>query len=239
MALGHPAMLRWNAHRWFACSGGACSAILAQVAQEQDDLMLLAAWRGGDRELGSVLFRRHVAGVSRFFRTKVPDQAEDLTQKTFLALVESESRFAANSSFRTYLFGIARNQLLMHLRSKSRANARFEPLTRSAVAAGASPARIAAQQQQQQLILTALQNIPVDYQVALELHYFESMALAEIALVLAEPVGTVKSRLSRGRVILRETLESLAEPSELLRSAVSEMDRWASSLSGLTIGRTQ
>ncbi len=209
------------------------------MADERDDLVLLTAWRGGDRDLGNTLFRRHVASISRFFRTKVPDHVEDLTQKTFLALVESESRFAGNSSFRTYLFGIARNQLLMHLRSKSRTSARFEPLTRSAIAAGASPARIAAQQEQQQLVLMALQRIPVDYQVALELHYYESMALAEIAAVLGEPVGTVKSRLSRGRVILRETLEALAEPSELLTSAVSKMDRWASSISGLVIGQSQ
>lgn len=200
-----------------------------------DDLVLLRAWRGGDRAQGSTLFLRHVASVSRFFRTKVPQHAEDLTQKTFLALVESHTHLQDGSSFRGFLFGIARNQLLMHLRSQGRANARFDPLTRSAVESGASPARVAARQEQEQLVLSALQNLPVDYQVALELHYYEALSLAEMATVLKQPIGTVKSRLSRGRVLLREKLETLAEPSDLLRSALGEVDRWAHSLSELTL----
>ncbi len=127
----------------------------------------------------------------------------------------------------------------MELRTRTRAQKRFDPLTWSAVDAGASPARIAATCQQQQLVLSALQQLPVDHQVALELHYYEAMPVKDIALVLEQPVGTVKSRLSRGRLLLREKLETLAEPGELLTSAVGEHDRWARSLSDVAIGRAK
>jgi len=195
-----------------------------------DDRALLAAWRGGDRARGNQLFQRHIRAVSRFFRTKVPDAAEDLTQQTFLALAEVDVARLGEAPFRAYLFGIARNQLLMYLRGKSRAAQRFDPLTASARDAGAGPARIIARQQQHQVLALALQRLPIDYQVALELHYFESLQLAEIAEVVGRPLGTIKSLLSRGREILREQLEEIATSEELLTSLVGELERWMTTL---------
>jgi RNA polymerase sigma-70 factor (ECF subfamily) len=200
------------------------------VEPRAEDIALLEDWRGGDKSRGNLLFRRHVGSILRFFRTKVPENAEDLAQSTFLALVESREGFRGDASFRAYLFGIARNQLLMYLRSLGRARKRFDPLTWSAVDAGASPARLAAKHEQQRLVMSALQHLPVDYQIALELHYFEAMPLADIAAVVDEPLGTVKSRLSRGRGLLREKLEALAEPGELLTSAAGDLERWIASL---------
>lgn len=198
----------------------------------EDEFALLRAWQQGDRGAGQALFKQHSAKVSRFFRTKVPESAEDLTQNTFLALSQSGD-FRGESSFRAYVFGIARNQLLVHLRSRALADKRFDPLTTSATDVGASPAKLAAQRQEQRLLLQALQRIPVDYQVAVELHYFEGLKLDELAAALETPVGTVKSQLSRARVLLRDALEALAPSAELLNSAVTGLDRWMSSLTGL------
>jgi len=198
-----------------------------EAGDTPDDRALLEAWRGGDRKLGNQLFQRHIRSVSRFFRTKVPDHAEDLTQSTFLALAELDPARLGAVPFRAYLFGIARNQLLMYLRAKTRNDHRFDPLTWSAPDAGASPVRAVARQQQQRVLAEALQRLPVDYQIALELFYFETMQVAEIAEVLARPVGTIKSLLSRGRDQLREKIEELALGSEeLLTSLVGELERW-------------
>jgi RNA polymerase sigma factor (sigma-70 family) len=202
-----------------------------------DDHALLAAWRAGDRALGNQLFQRHIRSVSRFFRTKVPEAAEDLTQNTFLAVAELDPARVGAVPFRAYLFGIARNQLLMHLRTKLRAAARFDPLTASARDAGAGPARLVARQQQHVVLAAALQRLPIDYQFALELHYFESLPLAEIAEVLERPLGTIKSLLSRGREMLREYLEELASSEELITSIVGELDRWMSTLPELVGGQ--
>jgi RNA polymerase sigma-70 factor, ECF subfamily len=207
------------------------------TAEAIDDRELLVAWRAGDRELGNQLFERHIRSVSRFFRTKIPEAAEDLTQNTFLALAELDPARIGAVPFRAYLFGIARNQLLMHLRTKLRAAARFDPLTASARDAGAGPARMVARQQQHVVLAAALQRLPIDYQIALELHYFEGMPVAEIADVLERPVGTIKSLLSRGREMLREYLEEIASSEELLTSIVGELDRWMSTLPELVRGQ--
>ncbi len=193
---------------------------------ELDDRVLLDAWRAGDRERGNQLFRRHIRSVTRFFRTKVPDAAEDLTQSTFLAIAQLDPARLGDAPFRAYLFGVARNQLLMHLRTKMRADKRFDPLTWSAPDAGASPVKLVARQQQQGLLATALQSVPVDYQIALELFYFEQMSIAEIAASVERPVGTIKSLLSRGRELLRERVEAIAGSAELLASVVGEFDKW-------------
>jgi RNA polymerase sigma-70 factor, ECF subfamily len=202
----------------------------ADAPEPVDDRALLAGWRGGDRALGNQLFLRHIRGVSRFFRTKVPDAAEDLTQTTFLALVERDAGPATDVPFRAYLFGVARNQLLMHLRAKGRAAQRFDPLTHSAPDAGASPVRVAAAHEQQRALAAALQRVPVDYQVALELFYFEGLPVAEIASVLDRPAGTIKSLLSRGRALVRAELEALTSSAELLASLGNELERWMRSL---------
>lgn len=203
---------------------------------ELDDRALLTAWQSGDRARGNQLFARHVRSVSRFFRSKVPEAAEDLTQATFLALAEQRATPIA-SSFRGYLFGVARNQLLMHLRAKQRAAARFDPLVASARDLGAGPPRLVARQQQQQLLASALQALPIDYQVALELHYFEALPVGDIADALERPVGTIKSLLSRGRDLLRDQLAELAPSRDLLTSVVGELDRWIATLPELATER--
>lgn len=201
------------------------------AAVDEDDRALLDAWRRGDRERGNALFRRHIKSVSRFFRSKIPEAAEDLTQSTFLAIAQLDPARLGDVAFRAYLFGVARNQLLMHLRTKMRADQRFDPLTWSAPDAGASPVKVVARQQQQSLVAAALQSVPVDYQVALELFYFEALSIVEIAAAMERPVGTIKSLLSRGRDLLRERIEGLASgPAELLASAVGELEKWLGTL---------
>jgi RNA polymerase sigma-70 factor (ECF subfamily) len=197
---------------------------------DETDLELLVAWRDGDRERGNQLFRRHVRSISGFFRGKVAEGADDLTQKTFLALLEGADRFREDASVRTYLFGIARKQLLMHLRSLAGERRRFDPATWSIVDVGIDVARPATAHEEQALLLRALATLPVDYQVALELFYWEDLGVAEIGAVLEEPTGTVKSRLSRGRALLRRALAELAGSQALERSATSDLERWLRSL---------
>ena len=71
---------------------------------ESDDCVLLEAWRGGDRRRGEELFRRHGASVSRMFANKVPEVAEDLVQRTFIACLEGRVA-PTGSNVRAYLLG--------------------------------------------------------------------------------------------------------------------------------------
>ncbi|HFE45477.1 MAG TPA: RNA polymerase subunit sigma-70, partial [Nannocystis exedens] len=82
----------------------------------EDDFALLDAWRDGDLDAGSRLFDRHFESIHRFLRNKVGDETDEVMQRTLLACVESRDRFRRASSFRTFLFGVARLELLSHYR---------------------------------------------------------------------------------------------------------------------------
>ncbi|HLT34622.1 MAG TPA: sigma-70 family RNA polymerase sigma factor [Enhygromyxa sp.] len=200
------------------------------------DLELLDAWRRGDGRSGELLFRRYFAQLNRFFRNKTDTGAEDLIQTTFLACVEGRDRFRESSSFRTYLFGIAHNVLCAHYRRVAR-TADFA--STSIVDLGASPSGPLTRRDEHAALLRALRSIPLDYQVMLELSYWEGMKAPEIGEILSLPSNTVRSRLSRARAALREALERGVGTPELLRSTLADLDGWARSIRaelGLAIG---
>ena len=200
------------------------------------DFELLAAWRAGDKTRGNQLFGRHVRALLGFFRNKADDAAEDLTQRTFLALVEAQGDFRGDASFRTYLFAVARGQLLMHFRGRAIDKHRIDPLTWSAVDGGAAPRRGAIARQEQAVVLEAMRRIPLDYQIALELFYWQELGVAEIASVCECPAGTIKARLSRGRELLRDRIVELVDRDELLKSTLDDVDGWIRSLPPIVAG---
>jgi RNA polymerase sigma-70 factor (ECF subfamily) len=201
------------------------------VTDAATDFDLLDAWRGGDRSAGDQLFERHFKGLFRFFRSKVDDAiAEDLTQVCFLACVDGKDKFRQSASFRTYLFSIARNQLYMHFRKRGRQEKIMEFGTASVADLGAGPGTMAANKAEQKLLLKALRRIPVDFQIAVELYYWEGLSTKELAEVLGVPEGTVRSRLTRAREHLAKQMKELAESPELAESTMGDFERWAASL---------
>jgi DNA-directed RNA polymerase specialized sigma24 family protein len=78
--------------------------------------------------------------------------------------------------------------------------------------------------------LLALRRIPLDSQVALELHYWESMTAAEIGEVLGMPLGTVKTRLRRAKQLLEVELRALDVGQARLDLAGAGLDTWAREL---------
>lgn len=191
------------------------------AAPTEDDHALLRAWQAGDAEAGNELGRRYFVGVYRFFCSKVPEVAEDLAQRTFLGCVEGRDRLGATGSFRAYLYGVARKQLLRHFEGRGELRGVEQLSRRSILDIRTSPSQVIAAHQEQALLLEAMQRVPVDFQIVLELFYWENMSLAEIAAVVGIAAGTVKSRLARGRTMLRDALDELGLSSkdDLTRSA--------------------
>ncbi len=191
------------------------------------DFELLEAWRGGDAKAGSQLLRRHFDSLYRFFANKLGEEAQDLIQRTMLALVRSRDRFRGEASFRTYLFAIARNELYGHLRRLRRERALFDPAEHSIHDAGASPSQLEVKRRENKLLFEALSRLPLDLQVALELFYWEGLEGQELADVLEIPLGTVKSRLRRGKELLKKHLERLAKTGAELEKTRGDLEQWA------------
>ncbi len=198
-----------------------------------DDIELLEAWRAGDKEAGSRLLRRHFRTLFRFFRSKVSTGVEDLVQQTMLACADGVHRFRGDASFKTYLLAIARTQLLMHLRRHSRKGKQVVELETSVADVLGSPSLEVAGKDEQRLVLRALRHIPVDLQIAVELHYWEEMRIDDIAVVVGIPPGTVKSRLNRARRLVREWILQAEEvPAVLRETTAGDVESWALSLRG-------
>ena len=196
----------------------------------RSDAELLEAWRAGDVEAGRALFERHIGVLSRFFRNKVGDEREDLIQRTLLATVESRDRLRDGASFRAYLLRVARSRLYDHLARVRGGPTRPDPLLTSVADVGLSPSRIIAKTEQDRLLLLALRRLPIELQVALELHYWEGLTTAELAEVLEIPQGTVKTRLFRARKLLRDDLHALALSGALPPASLADLDAWAHAL---------
>lgn len=197
------------------------------------DEELLSAWNAGDGRAGERLFRRHFVSVARFFRTKVDGDVEDLVQRTFLGCLEGRRRFRGEGSFRSYLFAIAYRVLYTHYRT-ARADDRLDLSAVSLHDLSPSPSAIVAQQREHQLLLAGLRRISVDYQVVLELYFWEGMTAAELAAMLSIPLGTALTRLRRARERLKAVLAELAPGAPPPRDG--ELEDWARSLRDVVIG---
>lgn len=192
---------------------------------------LITAWRNGDNAAGEKLCNIHFDSIYRFFRNKVGAiECNDLTQKTFMAFLESRGRFAGRSSVRTWLFGIARN-VLSNFLSQRRRTAPPRPLDDESMADYVSDELpFLDHRPELRLLLRALRRLPIKMQVTLELYYWEELTMAEIAETLQEPLGTISTRLKRGRERLDAMIAELAESPSQCESTLHSFSRWAKGL---------
>ena len=176
------------------------------------DEVLLARIASGDRDAMSVLFRRGQQPVYRFalHLTGSPAVADDVTQEVFIAVIRDAARFeAGRGSVTAWLCGIARNFVRRRF-----AEPEHEPLQHED--AGQGPAVIPdplgdlTQAERLEALRRAVLSLPMRYREAVVLCDLQEMTYDEAARVLACPVGTVRSRLHRGRGLL--TAKMQAEP---------------------------
>lgn len=192
------------------------------------DRDLFDAWCEGDRKAGHALFSRHFASIRRFFANKVDDDVEELVQRTFTACIEGRERFSRRSSFRTYLFGIARNKLREHFRSRHRGATPLDDV--SVVDMGAGVSTVITERREQRLLLEALRRIPLEHQMLLELYFWENLSASEIGEIFDAPENTVRSRIRRGKQLVGEQLASLTSSARELESTLGNLEGWAESL---------
>jgi len=194
------------------------------------DLELLDAWRSGDSAAGEALFESHFEAVYRFFCNKLGHDVDDMVQQTFIGCLEARERLRGDSSFRTFLFAVARKQLLRYREGRYQGKGGFQFDESRVADLDASPTQLVVDHEEQGLLLRALRRLPLDLQIAVELFYWENMRSVDLAVVLEIPHGTVRSRLRRARDLLREEVERLATDPSLAESTLGDFERWMTSV---------
>jgi RNA polymerase sigma-70 factor (ECF subfamily) len=175
----------------------------AQPAIQTDEQLMLA-FSHGDPASFDQLFQRYSHPIFGFFRRRTSDlaRAEELSQETFVALIRSASRYQPRALFRTYLYAIA----FKILRADRRKTA-FRSFFFASDAAIDSVSGATKNSDEILWLRQALSRLdPIDREMLL-LREFEQLSYVEIADVLKLPLNTVRSRLFRARLALRELLE--------------------------------
>ena len=165
--------------------------------EPSDEELMLDVRGGGDG--GSVLFARYRQPVWRFFRRRVADagRAEELAQDVFTAMLEAAPRYAPTASFRSYLFGIAYNVLMA---SQRRASSPIQaPDVDFPAEAGPGP-------EDAMWVRQALARLDPQDREILMLREYEQLGYQEIADLQCIPLNTVRSRLFRARMALKQAL---------------------------------
>jgi RNA polymerase sigma factor (sigma-70 family) len=169
-------------------------------APESSDFDLLQQWVAGDRRSGDRLVRRYYMEITRFFMNAVGDQdRRELTQETFSQLCTAAARFGGISSFRSYLYGIARNVLNAFLRKRYRRaeiEAEFDPEIHTIEDAGSlTPSRLISTLVRREVIVQCLRELPVESKQMLELYYWHGLTADELGAMYRVPAPTIRTRL--------------------------------------------
>ena len=175
-------------------------------ASTMTDGNLLQAAARGDEAAFRLLYERHREVVFRFAYRMLQsiELAEEITHDCFLSLLKKPSRFeAGRASLKTYLCAAARNQAIKHLQREKT----FDELSNELPGSeNWNPLKQVIGAELSAVVRNAVAALPPLQREAVILFEYEDLSLAEVALIVNADVGTVKSRLQRGREKLRQLL---------------------------------
>jgi RNA polymerase sigma-70 factor, ECF subfamily len=191
--------------------------VTAPYAEGSEDTELVSRVLSGEEFLFEILVRRYqtrvVAHVSRMVGSR--EDAFDLAQEIFLKVFQALDRYNPEFKFSTWLFRIAGNAAIDHLRKR---RPRTVPLeipdaeSRSGVSAiehestDLDPYGELRNVQRGEAISRAIAELPPEFRELITLRHFGGLSYEEIARVKNMPLGTVKNKLFRARVVLKERL---------------------------------
>lgn len=175
------------------------------------DEVLVVAAIFGDLSAFDELVLRYQWAVLRTARGIVgADNAEDVTQDSFLLAFKALPSIDEPNKFAVWLNAITRNRAFRFLKETGKhSNKRVEFdefLLENISAFSNSPAK---ESETKQELALALEKVPTDYALVLQLHFLDEMPLKRIAAYLGAPLSTVKWRVHQGKKLLREEVENL------------------------------
>jgi RNA polymerase sigma-70 factor (ECF subfamily) len=184
--------------------------------QERDDVLLRRAAKG-DEEAFLLIYRRHQAAMYRFALRMTGNTwaAEEIVQDVFMILMRDPKKYdATRGALGAFLYGVARNRVMKHLERLPREVA-LEEKNEDGTGSGivlqdaSTPAMWLEKRERMRQVRAAVQELPVEFREAVVLCELEEMSYEEAAQMAGCPIGTIRSRLHRGRALLMAKLEML------------------------------
>jgi RNA polymerase sigma-70 factor, ECF subfamily len=190
-----------------------------KIRQNDQDEELLKRSAKGDEEAFTILYRRHADVLYRFaFRmTGSSWGAEEIVQDVFMTLVREPGKYdAERGTLPAFLFGITRNKIMKY---NERLPREISLVERQEDGSGGgltlrdsfTPAMWAEQRERLEKVRAAVMELPIEFRETVVLCELEEMSYDQAARVLDCPIGTIRSRLHRGRALLLAKLEMLRD----------------------------
>jgi RNA polymerase sigma-70 factor (ECF subfamily) len=175
---------------------------------ELSDGELMARTREGDHDAFALLVDRHKDSLVNYLSHLVRDRghAEELAQEAFVKLYEHAAQYREEGRLAPYLFKIATNLFRSELRRKQRWGVLVHMFTPTEEAHKETPQKDLLEQEIVDRVSRELARLPILYRSAVILRDIEGLSYEEIAEALETNIGTIKSRIGRGREQLRVAL---------------------------------
>ena len=177
-----------------------------------NELALIELVKKGDKKAYNALVLKYqdrlVYSVYKFLKDF--ELAQDIAQEAFIKAYKNIEKFRGDSQFYTWIYRIAINTAKNVVSTKARKseiydNDTTDQLLSESAETSENPENILQAEQLRSEINKALQNLPEDIRVTLSLREFDGLSYEEIAKVLECPIGTVRSRIHKGREMLDQT----------------------------------
>ena len=184
----------------------------------RDDVLLRQVAKG-DEDAFTLVYRRHQAAIYRFAlrMTGHAWASEEIVQDVFMTLMRDPKKYdPERGPLAAYLYGIARNRVMKHLerlprelaldeREENGNHARAQAVTLT------TPMHLLEQRDRARQVRAAVLDLPAEFRETVVLCELEEMSYQEAAQLIGCPIGTIRSRLHRGRALLLAKLEMLRE----------------------------
>jgi RNA polymerase sigma-70 factor (ECF subfamily) len=198
------------------------TAARATGRDTSDDWRLIQACKQGDRRAWDQLIARYEKSVYKFAYTLARnyDDAADIAGQVFVRLFENIHTFRNDSHFTSWLFCIVRNVYVdtciraphrSHLSLDEGMEIDGDRIAREIVDTAPTPEQQSIEHEKQQLLEKAIRHLPGYQRRMMEMYHAEGRSYEEIARETGLSLGTVKSRLSRARHMLRERLAGMQD----------------------------
>jgi RNA polymerase sigma-70 factor (ECF subfamily) len=199
------------------------------TASDVSDEVLINRCRRGDERSFDILFDRYKARIYSFILRFVKDQktAEDMFQETFIRVFRKARYFRHRAKFSTWLYTIAANLCKDELKKRrgrrnisldapaGRTTDEEHPFPRIQAIPDSSngPRALAEKRELSRLVLSALEELPENSRLVIELHLMHRLRYREVAEILGCPLGTVQSRMHNAVQLLRKKVQrKLSKP---------------------------
>jgi RNA polymerase sigma-70 factor, ECF subfamily len=190
-----------------------------RIAEQETDVVLLRRAASGIEDAFTLLYRRHQAALYRFAlrMTGSAWAAEEIVQDVYMTLMRDPKKYdATRGTLGAYLYGIARNKLMKHLERLPR-EVPLQEKNEDGSGPGivlqdnSTPAAWAEMQERKAHVRAAILELPAEFREAVVLCELEEMSYEDAAQRAGCPIGTIRSRLHRGRALLMAKLEMLRD----------------------------